>query len=371
MQQAARLAWFRLRALPPIAWSLLLSLVIHVVLFTAIELGNRLDLWQFTPVALVARWLGITPPPPAQSAGLTTTRPAEPVPQEVPMVFVDVDPSQASLEAPPDTPFYSPVNSVAADPDPVDDQAQPRLDGKQDKVLKTLATERSAAVPLQPASPAEAQPESSARQRPPEVVDRAQPEPKPLEPEVAKVEPVTRAVPRVEPGNFEAAKPVPQPQPVASAMPSGTGMEARERPRTLAAARADRNVNPHSALVGEKYRQEGGVRRFSVQSSLDVRGSPFGNYDARFVSIVQQCWLELLQQQRYTLDRVGKVVLRFKLTFDGRIKDMETVESNVGEIFTLLCQMAITKPAPYDKWPTEMRKMIREDHREVMFTFYY
>jgi hypothetical protein len=291
--------------------------------------------------------------------------------REIPMVFVDVDPSQATLEAPPDTPYYSPVNSLAADPSPAVDRNQPNLDGKQDKVLKTLDTQRSATAPQQPSQPQEAQAGSKPGETKPAVVERVAPDPTPVEKQLAKLEPIERLLPRAEPGNFEAAKPPPKPQPAATPVPSGTGIDQRERPRTLAAARASNNVNPHSALVGEKYRQEGGVERFSVQSSLDVRGSPFGNYDARFVAIVQQCWHELLDQQRYTFDRVGRVVLRFKLSFDGRIKDMETVESNVGEIFTLLCQMAVTKPAPYDKWPTEMRKMIREDFREVMFTFHY
>jgi hypothetical protein len=331
MQEAIRLAWFRLRAIHRIAWSLLLSLIIHLALFATIELSNRFDLWRFTPMAFLARLLGAAPRPAESSPASASAAAIEPEAREVPMIFVDVDPSQATVETPPDTPFYSPVNSLAADPDPVDDQAQPRLDGKQDKVLKTLATERGAAIPLQPASPPETPPASPAGEPAPEVVEPVAAAPKPAEPTLAKVEPVERVVPRIASGDFEAAKPAP-PRPVASAVPSGTGTAPRERPRTLAAARANQNVNPHSALVGEKYKQDGGVRRFSVQSSLDVRGSPFGNYDARFVSIVQQCWLELLEQQRYTLDRVGKVVLRFKLSFDGRIRDMETVESNVGEI---------------------------------------
>lgn len=373
MQQSARLNPPRFRALSPLAWSLLLSLIVHALLFSTIELGNRFDLWRFSPFALVAKWLGAkTPDPTPVTPTTTTTLSAEPEAREIPMVFVDVDPSQATTEAPPNTPYYSPVNSLAADSDPVDDQLQPRLDGKQDKVLKTLETERSAAaIPLQPSQPQEAQPPSKAGEPKPQVAERLTPDPTPAEKQLAKVEPIERPLPRRESGNFEAAKPPPKTEPAATPVPSGTGIEQRERPRTLAAARSANNLNPHSALTGEKFKQEGGVKRFNIQSSLNVAGSPFGNYDARFISIVQQTWYQLLDEQRFTLDRVGKVVLRFKMSFDGRIKDMETVESNVGEIYTLLCQMAVTKPAPYDKWPTEMRKMVREDYREVMFTFFY
>lgn len=372
MQQAASLDPFRHRAVRPIAWSLLLSLAIHVALLTTLEVGSRYDLWRFSPFAMIAKLLGVKPAGESATAKAPdAAKPAEPEARDIPMVFVDVDPSQATLETPPETPFYSPVNSLAADADPVDDQLQPRLDGKQDKVLKTMDTQRSAATPLQPSQPQEAAPASKPGEPKPEVVERVTPDATPAEKQLAKLEPVEKPLPRPEPGNFEAAKPPPKVEPAASTVPSGTGIDQRERPRTLAAARVGKNVNPDSALVGEKFKQDGGVGRFSIQSSLNVRGSPFGNYDARFVAIVQQCWYELLDQQRYTFDRVGKVVLRFKLSFDGRIKDMETVESNVGEVFTLLCQMAVTKPAPFDKWPTEMRKMIREDDREVMFTFYY
>jgi hypothetical protein len=131
------------------------------------------------------------------------------------------------------------------------------------------------------------------------------------------------------------------------------------------------NQNPMSALVGEKMAQDGGVKRFSIQSTLEVRASPLGNYDARFIAAVQQCWFALLEEQHFSLDRTGKVVLDFRLTVDGRITDMRVVESTVGDIYTTICQLAITKPSPYERWPGDVRRMVGADHREIRFTFFY
>jgi hypothetical protein len=138
----------------------------------------------------------------------------------------------------------------------------------------------------------------------------------------------------------------------------------------LAAAQAQAQQG-QSALMGQRMKQEGGVKRFSIQASVDTRATPLGVYDARFIQAVQRCWYDLLDAQRYSLDRVGKVVLEFRLTQDGRITGMKVLESDVGDIYTTLCQLSITKPAPYEKWPPDMRRMVGTNYRDVRFTFYY
>ena len=50
---------------------------------------------------------------------------------------------------------------------------------------------------------------------------------------------------------------------------------------------------------------------------------------------------------------------------------MKLVESGVGEIYSTLCELAISKPAPFEKWPSDMRRMVGENFRDVRFTFYY
>lgn len=102
-----------------------------------------------------------------------------------------------------------------------------------------------------------------------------------------------------------------------------------------------------------------------------MQANALGSYDAKFIAAVQQCWFALLEEQRYSLDRVGKVVLDFRLTPDGRITDMKVAQSDVGEIYTTICELAITKPAPYEKWPNDVRKLVGGNFRDVRFTFYY
>ncbi len=348
----------------------LISIVVHFLILSTVEVGYRYDLWRFSPLALLAKWL--QPELKAQPLKPTPPRERERTVEEVPVQFVDVDPAQASDEVPPDTKYYSAVSSVAANPDTTKDTARPKLEGKQDVVLKTKDSDRAKPAQPPPKAPVVAKPlETGKDLKPTRLKDIAKIGPPPEQ----TPKPQTEARPELKPGDLAMAKPGPEqkpvPQPLAPSVPEVTEKPARERPRTVAAALAMNDLNPNSALIGQKMAQEGGIKRFKVESSLAVRGSPLGNYDARFVAAVQECWYALLEQQRYSLDRLGKVVLDFRLTEDGRITSMSVVEENVGDIWTTICQLAITKPSPYEKWPPDVRRMVGADYRDVRFTFYY
>ena len=124
-------------------------------------------------------------------------------------------------------------------------------------------------------------------------------------------------------------------------------------------------------IAGQKTRQDGGVRKRNITSSLDAIGSPFGVYDAAIVAAIQNRWYDLLEERAYASDRTGKVVLEFRLNYDGRVTDVKVVEHSVDEILSLLCQKAIMDPSPYGRWPSDMRTKVGADYREVRFTFYY
>lgn len=350
-----------------------ISVVVHLLLFWTVELGYRYDLWRFSPLALLAKWLQPELKAQPLNPALAKERPAELKVEEVPVVFVDVDPAQQSDEAPKDTKYYSAINSVAANRDTTKDADQPKLEGTQNLVLKTKDSDRAKPAQPTPKAPVVAQPlKTGVEQKPTRPKDVAKIGPMPEE----TPKPQTEARPELKPGDLAMAKPGPEmkpvPQPMAPSLPEPAKEQPeRVRPRTIAAARAMLDNNPNSALVGQKMAQEGGVKRFRVESSLEVRASPLGNYDARFVAAVQQCWYALLEEQRYSLDRLGKVVLDFRLTEDGRITDMRVVEENVGDIWTTICQLAITKPSPYEKWPADVRRMVGTNYRDVRFTFYY
>ncbi len=85
-------------------------------------------------------------------------------------MFLDVDPDQATPEAPKDAKYYSSKNSRAANPDADLDSNQPKMNGKQTDVPKTKDVPRT-----QNAKPQESQPA-------PQPQKEAQPaQPKPTE----------------------------------------------------------------------------------------------------------------------------------------------------------------------------------------------
>jgi hypothetical protein len=362
----------------PLVRAFVLSLGLHVGGFATIEIGAWLDLWQFSPLRLLTEALR-----PDLAAGLNAERALsraialerereqEERENERPIQFVDVDPTQASPDAPESTRYYGSVDSRAANRDTSRNLAQPDLDGTQDRVRKTMDTQRaSRAQPLQPAPVVPQQPESG---QSPETVKPQPVVAKAASPAVEPAPPPAPSDPPQAPGEtlMARARPMSSAAPPVTVAPTEGVAGARSRPRTVAAALAQRQLNPNSALVGERMKQAGGVKRFSIGSTLDVAASPLGSYDAEFIAAVQHCWFGLLEEQRYSLDRVGKVVVEFRLTADGRITDVKAVESDVGDIYTTICQLAITKPAPYKSWPADVRKMVGTNHRDVRFTFYY
>ena len=111
--------------------------------------------------------------------------------------------------------------------------------------------------------------------------------------------------------------------------------------------------------------------RHGVQSSLDVTATSFGAYDAAVIAAVQNRWDALLENRLYARDRFGKVTVRFRLHADGTVTEMAFVENTVDLSLALLCQSAIRDSTPYAPWPSDMRRKIGAEYREVTFTFFY
>jgi membrane protein involved in colicin uptake len=118
-------------------------------------------------------------------------------------------------------------------------------------------------------------------------------------------------------------------------------------------------------------KQEGGMHRQALVPSLDVKATPFGAYDAALVSAVTQRWYDLLDSQQFAMDRNGKVTLQFHLNYDGTVTDMKVAQNTVGDLLGYVCEKAVSDPAPFAKWPSDMRQMVGENYREITFTFYY
>lgn len=309
-----------------LAWAFGISLAFHLLVFGTYYTGKRFEVWQrlhwpawlqrVKPLAAVLKKPERLPPPP-----------------DLPLQFVEVAPAQASVEPPKNAQYYSSHNSKAANPEARKETDIPKIIGTQKQVPKTENVPREKFVPLQPSRPAE-------------------PAPVPQE--------EVKARPAQPPGDLALGKPEPKPR-------QDKGQAPRPRPRTLQEARLRRQ---DSRLPGEKMKQDGGVRRRGILSSVDAKATPFGAYDAALIEAVTQRWYALLDQRDYASDGRGRVVLQFHLHSDGRVTEVNVAENTTSEVLGLICQKAVLDPAPFAPWPSDMRRVLGET-RNIQFTFFY
>jgi outer membrane biosynthesis protein TonB len=351
-----------------LAWAFLISVILHLLAYGTYEGGRRLHLWERVqwPAWMVApRMLTdlFVKPPSAQALKeLEKRREEEEKQQQIPLMFIEVNPAQAVAEAPQKAQYYAARNSKAANPDATVQSSIPKIDGKQKEVAKTEDVPRTKMFPLRPTTPA-----------PPPQVKTAQPKPEPIpqpKPEPireTKPDPIAEAKLKMAmaAGNMVMGRPEDTTQ---KAVERADPSRIHPRPRRLI------DVPPevrYAALAGEKMKQEGGVARRQLISSVDAVASPFGAYDEAVISAVQQRWYLLLDDQGTAGSQTGKVTLRFHLNSDGSVSEMKLVDSTVDLTLALICQSAVRDPAPFAPWPAEMRKEIGAKFREVTFAFYY
>src|SRR5437667_11915621 len=97
----------------PLVIAFSLSLSIHLALFGGWKLGKRLGWWEHQATWLLD-WKKKLRPKALQPALSQITVP--PVQREIPLTFVEVDPSVATAEAPKDATYYGAQNAHAANP---------------------------------------------------------------------------------------------------------------------------------------------------------------------------------------------------------------------------------------------------------------
>jgi hypothetical protein len=330
----------------PVARALALSLMVHFVLISGVEVGRKAGWWKHSLLPQKGKSQLEIEVAKAEELLKQQIQQALQVP-EAQLVFVEVDPTAAIPEPPKNTKFYSSQNSIASNPEPADKEL-PKIDGKQEKVVKSFDTLRPDPRALQPK-----QPEPKPQQKTQPKVDT-----KTVPPKAAPVE-EPKPTRNQDPGETLLARAKPQPaQPEVKPEP--------RRPRTVAEAKAQKGI-----IEGQKMRQEGGTRRHAVGMSMDVKATPFGAYDMAFIHAVQTRWFNLLEERDFVGNQSGKVVLEFRLNYDGRITALRVVDSEVNELLSWTCQRAILDPAPFRPFPSDMRRMVSNDYREIRFTFYY
>ena len=317
-----RLEWRRLTL------ALLISLMLHLGGWGGYELGQRLGWWQrLRESAWLHKLEKKTVPVPAAQVKKQA--------EEPPLVFVEV--THPETEPPKKTPNYSNRNSQAANPDATRETSQPKVDGRQKDVLKMEDVPK---LPkLQPSAPPQ------------------QPEPavKPAE--------ETHPPDAMSLGDLKLSKP-----PVAKTEEEKAqeSAQAAQRPRTLSQAYAQQ-----PQLPGQKLQQDGGVRRQRMYTSLDAKATAFGDYDLAIIRAVQQRWYDLIDSNRFARDRTGKVILYFKLKPDGSVEELKILDNTVGDLLGYVCEEAVQDAAPFGNWPSDMRREIGANYRDISFTFYY
>jgi len=366
--------------------ALVVSLLAHMSLFGVVQLGNQLKWWDSQPFSMF-RKVRFTP---EELAKIQEEQRRQQ--EQQPTLFVQV--TQPSEDTPTQTALYSSLSSRAANPEPAPGD-QPKVDGRQTQTLRTEDAPRVATgrptPPAQKELPgtADASPETPSRATPqpeqvakpeiPKLVEKA-PEPSRQQglgemaipsvipiPQVTPEPPVERPLERT----AEVTKP-PEPQPTPQTVqtqPTETyppSPAPRARPRTITEAKARQGL-----LAGEKTKQEGGVNR-KGPVSLDVKGVPFGAYDEALIMAVQNRWFNLLDELKFAGGARGKVVVKFNLHADGSVRIVEPHESTIDDqLLTAMCVRAIRDPSPYEKWPSDMLRMLGTNMREMRFTFFY
>jgi outer membrane biosynthesis protein TonB len=331
----------------PVARAFAISLLLHFVLISGVEVGRKAGWWKHSLLPQRGKSQLEKEVEKAEELLKKQVEQALSVP-EAQLVFVEVD--QAAPEPPKETKFYSSQNSIASNPD-VAEKEKPKIDGQQDKIVKTFDTLKPDPRALQPKPPE------------PKQEQKAQPKVETKTPPV-KAPPIEDPKPtrQQDPGETLLARAKSQPE--QKAQPE-VKPEPR-RPRTVAEAKLQKGI-----IEGQKMRQDGGARKHSVGMSMDVKATPFGAYDQLFIEAVQSSWFRLLEERQFMPNDAGKVVVEFRLNYDGRITGLRVVDSEVNDHLAWTCQRAVLDIHPFMPFPSDMRRLVKNDYREIRFTFYY
>ena len=314
-----------------LVWAFVFSVAFHAMVYGSYSLEHKYHLAQYLHLP---SWLRL--PPALTELIKPKLKLPPPRSQEVPLMFVNVSPAQATAEPPKDAKYYSDKNSVAANPQADKITETPKIDGAQTHVPKTEDVPREKFAPLQPSRPGSEAPGGP-----------------------GGIEAQTCLHPR-RPHNGQAGPHAP------------TGRRRRQRSQARPPAHRPGSPRPPAGQPPARTEdaQDGGVQRRREFASLDTKATPFGAYDAALVDAVSQRWWSLLDERDYASDSRGKVVLQFRLHYDGRITDMSVSENSAGDVLGLICQKAVLDPAPFAAWPSDMRRILG-DTRNIQFTFYY
>lgn len=120
---------------------------------------------------------------------------------------------------------------------------------------------------------------------------------------------------------------------------------------------------------GPRANREPGVSQTGT-IAVDAKFSEFGEYMERLIETISVRWNSLAEEGAAKESR-SKVRLRFVLTKDGYIKDLNTLPDTTAKVIGIyMCRTAIENGAPFGPWTPEMVAVFG-DEEVVTFSFHY
>jgi hypothetical protein len=120
--------------------------------------------------------------------------------------------------------------------------------------------------------------------------------------------------------------------------------------------------------TGTLMRSESSANRRGALA-IDATFSEFGEYEQQFYAAVQTGWYQEIEFFQ-PIDTATQVRVQFTLHADGRVSDVEAVQSNASEIATFICENAISKRSPFRPWTREMVRVFGQE-RTLTVRFRY
>jgi hypothetical protein len=122
------------------------------------------------------------------------------------------------------------------------------------------------------------------------------------------------------------------------------------------------------ALPGPVKQQDAGVSQTGY-IGVNANFSQFGEYMERMVEAVSQHWDNNCRLAAYS-GSGSNVVVEFRLTRDGRIRDLKTKQSTASGLGEQLVKSAIEAGEPYGPWTEDMVQVLGDDET-ITFRFRY
>ena len=105
--------------------------------------------------------------------------------------------------------------------------------------------------------------------------------------------------------------------------------------------------------------------------SVDARFTEFGDYLNRMFDAIGYQFILLAEYMEAAMAEISsRVIVEFKITSGGEVKDVMVVYTTADSAATLICEDAIQSPSPYGPWTQEMIDTMGEV-QTIRITFLY